>query len=127
MRMRPRVSSFVWAFLLLVVTSATPAVAQLTTGTIRGTAKDETGGVLPGADITITNADTGTTRSLTTNEQGRFEAVGSSRRRNAGCQSISRGLVAQRFARARVQTARDGVELRLCIGREVRAHGKVLA
>ena len=56
------------------MTSATPAVAQLTTGTIRGTAKDETGGVLPGADITITNADTGTTRSLTTNEQGRFEA-----------------------------------------------------
>ena len=74
MRMRPRASSFVWAFLLLVVIAAAPAAAQLTTGTIRGTAKDETGGVLPGAEITITNVDTGTTRSLITNEQGRFEA-----------------------------------------------------
>ena len=74
MRMRRRVSSFVWAFLLLVVATPAPAAAQLTTGTIRGTAKDETGGVLPGADITITNVDTGTTRSLTTNEGGRFEA-----------------------------------------------------
>ena len=55
MRMRRHQSSVVRALLLAAVVIATPAAAQLTTGTIRGVVKDETGGVLPGAEIAITN------------------------------------------------------------------------
>lgn len=65
---------YLCALLLLLVVMAAPAAAQLTTGTIRGAVKDDTGGALPGTEITITNVETGVTRSLTTNEQGRFEA-----------------------------------------------------
>jgi hypothetical protein len=52
-----------------------PASAQLTTGTIAGTVKDNTGGALPGAEVTITNVNTGITRTLFTNEHGRYEAA----------------------------------------------------
>jgi hypothetical protein len=76
--MRPRVRfrlSCVTAFLLLLAMSApTAALAQLTTGTIQGVVKDESGGALPGATITIKNVDTGVTRTLTTSDLGRFEA-----------------------------------------------------
>jgi transposase len=54
-------------------------------------------------------------------------AVGSRRRRNAGRQSISRGVIAQRLARTHVQTAGDAIELSLGKSREVGAVGKVLA
>ena len=47
-------------------------MAQVTTGTISGTVKDSTGAVIPGAAITIRNADTGITRNVTTGEAGHF-------------------------------------------------------
>ena len=49
-----------------------PASAQTTTGTILGTVHDQTGAVLPGANITIRNVDTGLTRSSVTDERGAY-------------------------------------------------------
>ena len=48
------------------------AYAQQTTGVIRGTVADETGGVLPGVDITARNRDTGITRVAISDDEGRF-------------------------------------------------------
>ena len=49
--------------LLLLLAMPAATFAQLTTGTIQGQVKDETGGVLPGVEVTITNIDTGVTRT----------------------------------------------------------------
>jgi hypothetical protein len=62
------------AALLAVVLAAVPAAAQLTTGTISGTITDETGGALPGATVNVKHVETGATRSLVTNDRGRYEA-----------------------------------------------------
>ena len=56
--------------LALCVTLATPAVAQVSTGTIAGTVTDEQGAVLPGATVTLTSADR--TSTFTTDRDGRF-------------------------------------------------------
>jgi hypothetical protein len=50
------------------------AAAQLTSGTIIGTITDQTGGALPGVQVSVNNIDTGATRALVTNERGRYEA-----------------------------------------------------
>lgn len=50
------------------------ALAQLTTGTISGTVTDASGAAVPGATVTIQNADTGITRNTTTGPTGRYEA-----------------------------------------------------
>jgi hypothetical protein len=49
------------------------AAAQETRGKISGTVRD-TGGVIPGAAVKITNSDTSVSQNLTTNESGYFEA-----------------------------------------------------
>jgi outer membrane receptor protein involved in Fe transport len=49
---------------------AIPAVAQMPTGTILGTAKDSSGGVLPNVTVTITNVDTGFKRVVMTGDDG---------------------------------------------------------
>lgn len=46
--------------------------AQVTTGTISGTAKDEQGGILPGVAITVKHVDTGMTRTAVTDQEGRY-------------------------------------------------------
>ena len=48
--------------------------AQDTRGTISGIVIDQQAAVVPGASVTVTNADTGVTTSLTTNETGAYEA-----------------------------------------------------
>jgi len=50
--------------------AATPARAQQQLGAIQGTITDQTKGVLPGATVTVTNLDTGITRTATSNEAG---------------------------------------------------------
>ena len=60
-------------FLLILFFSL--AFAQLDTGTISGTAADQTGAAVPGASVAIKNVDTGIVRRLVTNEAGRYEAV----------------------------------------------------
>jgi len=53
---------------------AIPAVAQLPTATILGTAKDTSGGVLPNTTVTITNVDTGLKRVVMTGDDGFYRA-----------------------------------------------------
>ena len=49
-----------------------PAYAQRTTATVRGTVRDSTQAVLPGATVTVTNTDTGLTRATVTNSVGAY-------------------------------------------------------
>src|SRR3989442_1763534 len=65
----------VLAVVLLAIT-ASVAVAQITSATISGTIKDETGGVLPGVDVVIRNVETGLTRSVVTDSNGYFTVPG---------------------------------------------------
>ncbi len=53
---------------------AIPLVAQLPTATILGVAKDSSGGVLPNTTVTITNVDTGATRTVKTSDDGEYRA-----------------------------------------------------
>ncbi len=49
-------------------------LAQVNTATIAGTVSDESGAVLPGANVVLTNQDTGITRTVTANAAGRYTA-----------------------------------------------------
>ena len=48
------------------------AAAQVTSGTIFGVAKDSTGAIVSGANVTVTNPATGVKRTLTTSNDGNF-------------------------------------------------------
>src|SRR2546423_3596322 len=61
---------------VLLIARASLAVAQITSATISGTIKDETGGVLPGVDVVVSNLDTGLTRSVVTDSNGYFAVPG---------------------------------------------------
>ena len=50
------------------------ALAQVTTGTILGTVSDATGAVVPAATITLKNVETGVSRTMKTDEMGRYRA-----------------------------------------------------
>jgi hypothetical protein len=60
---------------LLVAATAIAASAQETTGTITGTATDQTGSVLPGVTVTVRNTDTGSQRTVVTNQEGVYNAL----------------------------------------------------
>jgi hypothetical protein len=64
------------AALLLSVISVQDGLAQITAATISGTIKDETGGVLPGVSVTVTNLDTGQARAVVTDPNGYFTVPG---------------------------------------------------
>src|SRR5690348_124838 len=51
-----------------------PLFAQVNTGRILGTVTDQTGGVIAGAMVTVTNTETGVARTLTTNQSGEYAA-----------------------------------------------------
>ena len=66
-----------WALILLLVLplSAIPAMAQATTGTLRGTVTDANGGVVAGANVTVKNEGTGTVSpAIRTTGEGTFDA-----------------------------------------------------
>ena len=54
----------------ILLGSSSAALAQRTTATVRGTARDSTQAVLPGVSVTVTNEDTGLVREVTTNSEG---------------------------------------------------------
>src|SRR5689334_5033610 len=60
--------------LILLLAPAIAAQTQITTGTIQGTVVDATGAVIPGANVEIKNLDTNLSRTLSTDEGGRFVA-----------------------------------------------------
>src|SRR6478609_10125227 len=63
------------ALLALAAPHAASAQAQAANGNIEGTARDSSGASLPGVMVTVTNMDTGTTRSVVTNETGVYRAL----------------------------------------------------
>src|SRR6266850_1463810 len=61
--------------LLLIVAAVTfnvPANGQSITGSVSGTVTDSTGGIIPGAVVTLSSDKTRDTRTATTNSEGRF-------------------------------------------------------
>lgn len=65
----------VLAAVALILLTAIPGYSQGTFGTIIGTAKDASGGVVPSATVRVTNQATGIERTLTTDQMGRYEAT----------------------------------------------------
>jgi hypothetical protein len=65
---------FLSALLSLALGAPAFAQSQATNGSIEGTVSDSSGGVLPGVTVTVTNIDTGTERSVVTNEKGLYRA-----------------------------------------------------
>jgi hypothetical protein len=60
------VLSMAWGF------APRPSAAQTIRGTLTGTVTDSTGGVMPGATVTVTNNDTGISTSTQTDRQGSY-------------------------------------------------------
>src|SRR5712692_4783207 len=69
------VYSIVFFATLVILLGHVEASAQ-TTATVSGTVTDQSGGLIAGAQITITNLETGQVRTLQTNDAGRFYAPG---------------------------------------------------
>ena len=65
---------FVLAVLCLGLALPAYAQSQAINGTIEGTVRDNTGGVLPGVSVTVTNTETGTARTVVTNDSGLYRA-----------------------------------------------------
>ena len=61
-----------WIFLIAFLMAPATALAQVTTGTINGTVKDEQGAVIPGAVVTATHTGTNTVYTATTRAVGTF-------------------------------------------------------
>lgn len=72
MRRVPR--SLVLAVLCLGLAGPATAQSQATNGTIEGTIRDHSGGVLPGVSVTLVNTDTGASRTVVSNESGLYRA-----------------------------------------------------
>src|ERR1041384_1002320 len=71
----PRIFTFAASLILtLLIASSAGAQTQITTGTIQGSVVDVNGAVVPGANVEIKNLGTNATRTLTTDEEGRFVA-----------------------------------------------------
>ena len=62
-----------WASLVAFILGL-PALAQNATGTLVGHVTDSSGAVIPNANVTVTNVDTGEAKILTTNEAGDYTA-----------------------------------------------------
>ena len=61
-------------FVLLVIAVAS-ASAQSTTGDISGTVRDQSHAILPGVTVQVVNLETGATRSIVTDSEGRYRAL----------------------------------------------------
>jgi hypothetical protein len=63
-----------WVAFLCMACLASPLFSQTITGRILGTVTDQTGAAVPGAQVTITEVQRGTTRKLTTDSAGAYAA-----------------------------------------------------
>jgi Carboxypeptidase regulatory-like domain/TonB-dependent Receptor Plug Domain/TonB dependent receptor len=61
--------------MILAIALAANSQTQITTGTIQGTVTDANGGIVPGAKVEIKNLETNLSRTLSTDEGGRFAAL----------------------------------------------------
>ena len=58
---------------LVVATWSSPAAWSQARAQISGAVKDQSGAVLPGVEVTVTQTETGVSRNVITNEAGAFE------------------------------------------------------
>src|SRR5438128_9717625 len=77
---RPQVARWVNRSVLCFLVTLACAIAansqtQITTGTIQGMVTDANGAIVPGASVEIKNLDTNLSRTLATDEGGRFVAL----------------------------------------------------
>lgn len=73
---KPWLRSCVLVFSCVLLGGALDRVsAQVTTGSILGTVKDSSGGVLPGATVSATNVETNFSRTDVTNERGEYSIL----------------------------------------------------
>ncbi len=63
------------AVLAGLVSGSARAQSTAANGAIEGTVADNSGGVLPGVTVTVTNTDTGTQRAVVTNDAGLYRAT----------------------------------------------------
>lgn len=73
----PSLTRYRISFILLcsLLFAAAPAAAQFDTATVLGTVRDSTGGLVPGATVTLTNLDTGVAVVKISDQNGSFEFV----------------------------------------------------
>ncbi|HMC27235.1 MAG TPA: carboxypeptidase-like regulatory domain-containing protein, partial [Verrucomicrobiae bacterium] len=63
-----------WILPLLVVFASTACLAQSTNaGDIRGSVTDASGALIPGVSVTVTNVNTGVTKTFVTNDSGIYD------------------------------------------------------
>src|SRR5438105_12414641 len=60
------------AFLFIALGSTALRAQAVSTSQITGTVKDQTGAVLPGAEVTVTQTDTGARRTVLSDEAGSY-------------------------------------------------------
>src|SRR4051812_41454087 len=71
------VGAWAAATLCTMLLSSTAAFGQgSTTATIRGNVQDSSGGVLPGATVTVTNAGTKSVQSTVSDDRGQYLVTG---------------------------------------------------
>jgi Carboxypeptidase regulatory-like domain/TonB-dependent Receptor Plug Domain len=63
-------ATLILRFCLLLLLSGAPAWAQVDQGTITGTVQDSTGAIIPGANVTLTDTDTGLVLTTKANGSG---------------------------------------------------------
>jgi outer membrane receptor protein involved in Fe transport len=61
-----------WCAVMIMVALAFPAFGQRTTGTLRGQVLDPSGAVVPDAQVTVTNQQTGVTNKVATTSAGTY-------------------------------------------------------
>ena len=69
-----KVQTFLWTCGVCVILQGVLSLAQVTGGSISGTVTDSTGAVIPGTTVTVRNVETGITRIISTDAQGRYTA-----------------------------------------------------
>src|SRR3990172_3767418 len=69
---RTCMKAFIFKVMGLLLLVPALASAQTYQGGVRGAVRDADGGVLPGTTVTLTNAQTGATRTAVTNERGEY-------------------------------------------------------
>lgn len=107
----------VLAMLILLAFGVVAASAQSTTGAISGTVRDQSKAILPGATVAVRNVDTGATRSIVSDGDGRYRALNLTPGRYAVTAELS-GFTRALVPDVAVQIGRDvPVDLTLSVGR----------
>ncbi|MBI4455888.1 MAG: TonB-dependent receptor [Acidobacteria bacterium] len=67
--------SYAFSIFLTLLACSQLLLAQTTSATILGTIKDDSGAVLPGVSVSVRHLDTGATRTVVTDDEGRYHAL----------------------------------------------------